>query len=123
MFCDTTICYQIDGSTHCIDVYKRQDKYIAAHDWYGFHKCLFCYTFYALHKSFTTSPAMISPATDGTNAVLPGIALFSVHLCLSLIHISFDLILNFTNRNSYLCYRITFPMRNCHIVSNSCLSL
>ena len=24
---------------------------------------------------------MISPATDGTNAVLPGIALFSVHLC------------------------------------------
>lgn len=24
---------------------------------------------------------MISPATDGTNAVLPGIALLSVHLC------------------------------------------
>ena len=32
------------------------------------------------HRSFTTSPAMISPATDGTNAVLPGISLLSVHL-------------------------------------------
>lgn len=36
---------------------------------------------YALHKSFTTSPAMISPTTDGTNAVLPGISRRSVHLC------------------------------------------
>ena len=31
--------------------------------------------------SCTTSPAMISPATDGTNARLPGISLRSVHLC------------------------------------------
>ncbi len=31
--------------------------------------------------SFTTSPAMISPTTDGTNAVLPGISRRSVHLC------------------------------------------
>ena len=33
------------------------------------------------HRSFTTSPAMISPATDGTNATLPGISRRSVHLC------------------------------------------
>ena len=32
-------------------------------------------------RSFTTSPAMISPATDGTKAVLPGISRRSVHLC------------------------------------------
>ncbi len=32
-------------------------------------------------RSFTTSPARISPATDGTNAILPGIARRSVHLC------------------------------------------
>ncbi len=36
---------------------------------------------YFLHKSFTTSPAIISPTTDGTNAVLPGISRRSVHLC------------------------------------------
>ena len=36
---------------------------------------------YALHMSFITSPAMISPTTDGTNAVLPGISRRSVHLC------------------------------------------
>ena len=34
----------------------------------------------ALVRSFTTSPAMISPTTDGTNALLPGIARRSVHL-------------------------------------------
>ena len=33
------------------------------------------------HRSFTTSPAMISPATGGTNATLPGISRRSVHLC------------------------------------------
>ena len=27
-----------------------------------------------------TSPAMISPATDGTNALLPGISLRTVHV-------------------------------------------
>ena len=31
--------------------------------------------------SFTTSPAIISPATDGTKATLPGISRRSVHLC------------------------------------------
>ena len=29
------------------------------------------------HLSFTTSPAIISPTTDGTNATLPGISLLS----------------------------------------------
>ena len=33
------------------------------------------------HRSLTTSPAIISPATDGTNATLPGMSLRSVHLC------------------------------------------
>ena len=32
-------------------------------------------------KSFITSPAIIRPATEGTKATLPGIFLFSVHLC------------------------------------------
>lgn len=32
-------------------------------------------------RSFTTSPAIINPATDGTNATLPGMARRSVHLC------------------------------------------
>ena len=32
-----------------------------------------------LVRSFTTSPAMIRPTTDGTNAVEPGISLRSVH--------------------------------------------
>ena len=36
---------------------------------------------YCLHRSFTTSPAIISPTTDGTNAVLPGMSRRSVHLC------------------------------------------
>ena len=31
------------------------------------------------HRSLTTSPAMISPATEGTNAVEPGISLRTVH--------------------------------------------
>lgn len=49
-------------------------------------------------RSFTISPAMISPATDGTNAVDPGMSLRSVHFlavpgghiqcCLQLIDIS-----------------------------------
>jgi hypothetical protein len=30
-------------------------------------------------RSFTTSPAMIKPATEGTNAVEPGMSLRSVH--------------------------------------------
>ena len=30
-------------------------------------------------RSFTTSPARIRPATDGTNAILPGISLLWVH--------------------------------------------
>ena len=30
-------------------------------------------------RSFMTSPAIISPTTDGTNAVEPGISLLSVH--------------------------------------------
>lgn len=37
--------------------------------------------FYFAQRSFTTSPAIISPTTDGTNATLPGISLLSVHLC------------------------------------------
>ena len=37
--------------------------------------------FHARDRSFTTSPAMMSPATDGTKAVLPGISRRSVHLC------------------------------------------
>ena len=32
-------------------------------------------------RSLMTSDAMISPTTDGTNAVEPGIARRSVHLC------------------------------------------
>lgn len=32
-------------------------------------------------KSFTTSPAIIKPATEGTKATEPGIARRSVHLC------------------------------------------
>ncbi len=32
-------------------------------------------------RSLITSPARISPATEGTKAVLPGISLRSVHLC------------------------------------------
>ena len=31
--------------------------------------------------SLITSPAIISPTTDGTNATLPGISRLSVHLC------------------------------------------
>ena len=34
-------------------------------------------------KSFNTSPAIINPTTEGTNATLPGMSLFSVHLCLA----------------------------------------
>ena len=37
--------------------------------------------FYFPAISFTTSPAIISPATDGTKATLPGISRRSVHLC------------------------------------------
>ncbi len=37
--------------------------------------------YYLLMRSFATSPAIISPATDGTNATLPGMSLRSVHLC------------------------------------------
>ena len=37
--------------------------------------------FHARDRSFTTSPAMMSPATDGTKAVLPGISRRSVHVC------------------------------------------
>lgn len=32
-----------------------------------------------LIKSFITSPAIISPTTGGTNALLPGICLLTVH--------------------------------------------
>lgn len=32
------------------------------------------------HRSFRTSPAMISPATDGTNALLPGTWLRTAHV-------------------------------------------
>ena len=42
---------------------------------------LFLIAVYALQRSFTTSPAMISPTTDGTNATLPGMSRRSVHLC------------------------------------------
>ena len=32
-----------------------------------------------LHRSLTTSPAIISPTTEGTNAVEPGISLRTIH--------------------------------------------
>ena len=54
--------------------------------------------YWLIVRSFTTSPARISPATDGTNAMLPGMSLLSVHFlsvpgghtqcCLQLILIS-----------------------------------
>ncbi len=37
--------------------------------------------FFTVVRSFTTSPAMINPATDGTYATLPGMSRRSVHLC------------------------------------------
>ena len=38
------------------------------------------YSQYYFVRSLMTSPARISPATDGTNAILPGISRRSVHL-------------------------------------------
>ncbi len=54
------------------------------------HKCIFCFPYFpnyctdltitSLVRSLMTSPAMIRPTTEGTNAVLPGISRRSVHL-------------------------------------------
>ena len=41
----------------------------------------FISVFSTVVRSFTTSPAMINPATDGTYATLPGMSRRSVHLC------------------------------------------
>ena len=41
----------------------------------SFAQNLFIYFLFAQAKSFTTSPARIRPATDGTNAIEPGVAL------------------------------------------------
>ena len=46
-----------------------------------FHSFLIFFTILIVVRSFTTSPAINSPAMDGTNATLPGISLRSVHLC------------------------------------------
>ena len=53
-------------------------------------QCIFCFPYFpnycsdltitSLVRSLMTSPAMIRPTTEGTNAVLPGISRRSVHL-------------------------------------------
>ena len=50
-----------------------QNHYTTANQW--FVLCLY----YFLARSFITSPATISPTTDGTNAVEPGISRRTVH--------------------------------------------
>jgi len=42
-------------------------------------RCLYYIRHYSRIRSFTTSAAIISPATDGTNATLPGIWRRVVH--------------------------------------------